>query len=102
MLSDEPSLPVGPIKFKIKSKTLTIQWKTPKDNGGDAEIKYILKIRGKISEPWQNVGENIETLKYDVKGVEFGKEFQYCVQAQNKHGVSDELTSEVTKIGMQT
>jgi len=55
-LPDRPSKPEGPLEATdIRGETLTLNWKPPKDNGGERISRYVVEKKKKGADKWSKV-----------------------------------------------
>ena len=93
---DKPAKPEGPITATdIVGEELTLNWKPPKDDGGEKINNYIVEKRKAGSKQWQKVSSFINSPSCNVRNLEPGTEYEFRVMAENMQGVSEPLeTSE--------
>ncbi|KAL8179199.1 UNVERIFIED_CONTAM: hypothetical protein K2H54_061596 [Gekko kuhli] len=93
---DKPQPPVGPIEVVDTSTSgITIQWKSPKDDGGKPVQKYIIERQQVGRKTWLTLGEtNGSSTIFTTNKVEHDKSYVFKVKAVNAEGTSEALESE--------
>lgn len=90
--------PGPPIKFtvdKVGADFATLQWKSPKVDGGSKVTTYHLKKRVKATGDWEKVATTSEfELTYKVKGLKENVEHYFSVCAENNAGVGPAAETE--------
>lgn len=92
----KPSSPEGPIKFSdIQKTSLTMAWKSCKQDGGSPVINYILEKR----ETWKSTWMPVTTTKpditsYCIQNLKDGQQMFFRVTAVNLVGKSEPLESD--------
>ncbi|XP_064634017.1 twitchin-like isoform X9 [Lineus longissimus] len=96
---DAPSAPEGPLEGEnIDASTIDLTWKAPLEDGCDPVSNYILEKRPVGSPDWQKCSSFLSSPHATVRNLDPGKEYEFRVMAENKHGVSEPLvTSEPIK-----
>ncbi|XP_056885621.1 immunoglobulin-like and fibronectin type III domain-containing protein 1 [Takifugu flavidus] len=88
--------PPGTPKVESASKTcIKLTWTPPEDDKGVPIIGYLLEKRKKDTTEWitlNDVSEPIEDVKYAVKQVTEGAEYEFRVSAINESGSGDPST----------
>ncbi|XP_046554801.1 titin-like [Haliotis rubra] len=92
---NKPSAPEGPLEIlEITANTVTIQWKTPKSNGGLALTAYYIERRDKKHTSWLKVDMVKPSIKsYCIQKLLEGNEYFFRVLAENPEGLSEPLES---------
>ncbi|KAK3103159.1 hypothetical protein FSP39_016894 [Pinctada imbricata] len=89
---DKPAAPEGPLTATdIIGEELTLNWKAPKDDGGEKINNYIVEKRKAGSKQWQKVSSFINSPSCNVRNLEPGTEYEFRVMAENMQGVSEPL-----------
>ncbi|CAF4579023.1 unnamed protein product [Rotaria sp. Silwood1] len=87
-----PTKPEGPLEAtNITADGCTLNWKPPKDNGGNDIKHYIVERREPGTEKWIKAGPSVLGTTCDVKGLEEGKNYEFRVSAENENGISEPL-----------
>ena len=89
-VTDKPS-PPNNLKLKaVTDTTATLQWAPPDNTGGCDITAYVVEKREGARRMWQTVGTTPagQCEAYIPKLVE-GKEYSFCVRAQNRVGTSE-------------
>ena len=73
---------------------MALQWKPPKDDGGEKVSNYILEKRPKGSDRWQKVSSYLTTPEATVRNLDEGQEYEFRVMAENANGISEPLETE--------
>lgn len=80
--------------LEITAKTVTIQWKAPKSNGGLALTAYYIERRDKKHTAWLKVDMVKPSIKsYCIQKLLEGNEYFFRVIAENPEGLSEPLES---------
>ena len=93
--SGKPSAPRDLVASEIKSTTVILEWKAPKDDGGSAILNYLVERRDKRWGSWVKVGltkGNVHTL--DVAQLYEATEYFFRVSAENEEGFGPEIEME--------
>ena len=89
---DVPSPPEGPLKIdNITRSSCTLQWRTPKDDGGSEILHYTLEKLDSENMRWLPVGETRD-LVFTVDRLIENHDYNFRVIAVNKQGESLPLT----------
>jgi hypothetical protein len=92
---DRPGMPEGPLDIlNMDAESCTLQWKPPKDNGGNEVANYIVEKREVGSEKWTKVSNTCVAERCPVKGLDEGKRYEFRIMAENIYGCSDPLVTQ--------
>ncbi|XP_052800015.1 twitchin-like isoform X4 [Mya arenaria] len=92
---DKPGKPEGPLEASdIRGETLTLNWKAPKDDGGERVSRYIVEKKKKGDPKWSKIGGFVSTPTAEVRNLEPGQEYEFRVMAENSNGVSEPIETE--------
>ena len=89
-VTDKPS-PPNNLKVKdITDTTATLQWAPPDSTGGCDITAYLVEKREGARRMWQPVGTlRGNTCEAFIQKLVEGKEYSFCVKAQNSVGTSE-------------
>ncbi|CAF0846330.1 unnamed protein product [Brachionus calyciflorus] len=86
---DKPESPEGPLEVsEVKTDSVTLSWKPPKDNGGTPITNYVIEKFDTKKNEWQKVSSFCRAPQYEVIGLEEGRPYKFRVSAENAQGVS--------------
>ncbi|XP_013785867.1 twitchin-like, partial [Limulus polyphemus] len=92
LVYDKPSSPRGPLEYpSTTNSSVTLQWKSPEDDGGSAITGYQIEKCEFGSDRWLPVPGYCPTTTYTVRNLEEGKQYKFRVSAENMYGVSEPL-----------
>ncbi|XP_038047568.1 titin-like [Patiria miniata] len=80
-----PDAPSTPEVTDTTSRSVSLSWNKPKDDGGDKITDYIIEKKEPFSIRWTEVGRTPDT-SLTVNGLKEGEELQFRVTAVNKAG----------------
>ncbi|CAF1068172.1 unnamed protein product, partial [Rotaria sordida] len=87
-----PTKPEGPLEAtNVTAEGCTLNWKPPKDDGGNDVKHYVVERREAGTDKWVKVGPSVPGTTCDVKGLEDGKNYEFRVAAENENGLSEPL-----------
>ncbi|TMS38626.1 hypothetical protein L596_005310 [Steinernema carpocapsae] len=87
---DRPAPPEGPITYpRVSRRTVTLEWKPPKDDGGSEITGYKIEYQEVGSTLWEKAPDTINALSYTVRNLENGKQYRFRVRAENLVGLSE-------------
>lgn len=90
---DRPGPPQGPLDATdIEADALTLNWRPPKDNGGDEITNYIVEKKAPNGD-WQRVTGSVAGTMCRVRNLDEGVPYEFRVMAENQYGISDPLVS---------
>ena len=96
---DKPGSPQGPLEVSnLKADSCTLNWKSPKEDGGSPVTNYIVEKYDTKKKEWQKVSSFCKIPVYDVIGLEEGRPYKFRVSAENVQGVSEPLETEITVV----
>ncbi|XP_035203102.1 immunoglobulin-like and fibronectin type III domain-containing protein 1 isoform X11 [Oxyura jamaicensis] len=98
-VTDKPQPPAGPMKIvESSANEITIQWKSPKDDGGKPVQSYIVERQEVGKSDWVALGETPRSCTtFTTNKVERDMSYYFRVRAVNAEGTSDALESEEVK-----
>lgn len=86
-ISDVPGVPYDFRYIKLGKSHVTLEWRTPHDDGGSKILKYSIKMKKDKKSDWEKlmtVDGNERNCK--VTDLEEGQEYYFAVCAENKKG----------------
>ncbi|XP_072050317.1 uncharacterized protein [Amphiura filiformis] len=87
---DKPNAPSTPTVTNVETKTIEITWSPPTSDNGSPVTGYIVEKLDMKQKQWIQVQEKeITDTTLIVSDVTAGNQYQFCVAACNKGGVSD-------------
>ena len=91
-----PGKPMGPIEVSnVTAHTCHLDWKPPKDDGGDPIKFYTVEKMDTEKGIWVPCGETIgRTPEFDVEGLNEGSTYMFRVKAVNNEGESEPLETD--------
>ena len=91
-----PGKPMGPLAVSdVTAHTCHLDWKPPKDDGGDPIKYYIVEKMDTEKGIWVPCGEtNGKTPEFDVEGLNEGCTYMFRVKAVNNEGESEPLETD--------
>jgi predicted phage tail protein len=91
-----PGKPMGPIWVtNVTSSTCHLEWKPPKDDGGDPIKYYTVEKMDTEKDVWIPCGETVgKTPEFDVTGLHEGCTYMFRVRAVNNEGESEPLETD--------
>uniref|UniRef100_A0AC34RIM6 Twitchin n=1 Tax=Panagrolaimus sp. JU765 TaxID=591449 RepID=A0AC34RIM6_9BILA len=90
---DKPSPPEGPMAYpNTTRRSIAIQWKPPKDDGGVELSGYRIEYQEVGSSFWEKAGTTSQ-LHHNIRNLENGKQYMFRVFAENIVGSSEPLLS---------
>ncbi|CAA98064.2 Twitchin [Caenorhabditis elegans] len=90
---DAPGKPTGPIRATdIQADAMTLSWRPPKDNGGDAITNYVVEKRTPGGD-WVTVGHPVGTT-LRVRNLDANTPYEFRVRAENQYGVGEPLETD--------
>jgi len=94
-----PDAPVGPIIFtNITRETVDASWRPPRYNGGSPLLSYFVEKRELSENIWIKVARiDAEETTLKIINVVESHKYEIRVTAENEHGKSEPLTSEIIK-----
>ena len=93
---DKPETPEGPLEVSnVKTDSVTLTWKPPKDNGGTPITNYVVEKFDTKKNEWSKVSSFCRTPEYEVIGLEEGRPYKFRVSAENAQGVSVPLETNI-------
>uniref|UniRef100_W5LBA6 Immunoglobulin like and fibronectin type III domain containing 1, tandem duplicate 4 n=1 Tax=Astyanax mexicanus TaxID=7994 RepID=W5LBA6_ASTMX len=87
-----PGQPAAPKVVSAFKNCINLEWSPPEKDGGTKILGYQLEKRKKDTNQWvalNSVNEPIEALKYAVKEVSEGSEYEFRVSAINASGAGE-------------
>ncbi|CAG2161698.1 unnamed protein product [Oppiella nova] len=91
LVYNQPSPPRGPLEYQsVTNSTVTLNWKTPEDDGGSEIIGYSVEKCEFGSDKWIPAGYSTGTV-HTAKNLEEGKQYKFRVRAENMYGISEPL-----------
>nr|XP_006823015.1 PREDICTED: titin-like [Saccoglossus kowalevskii] len=85
---DVPGPPVKLEIIAVDSTQMTLTWSPPDSDGGSPVINYVVEKREQFSSRWSKSSrETITELKYTVKELVEGSQYEFRVIAENKAGL---------------
>jgi len=90
----KPTIPIGPLAVsEVTKRTCHLQWKAPKDDGGNSIVQYEIEKMDEATGTWLPAG-NCKGTSFDVRNLVEGKMYKFLVRAVNKDGDSPDLETE--------
>lgn len=81
------------------SKSATIKWETPLNNGGSEIIGYVIEKKLEFMPKWEKViSIDASNLEYVLQNLKDKSDYLFRVSAENAVGVSVPATTEVVKL----
>lgn len=94
-----PSPPVNLVVKEAGSKSATIKWETPLNNGGSEIIGYVIEKKLEFMPKWEKViSIDASNLEYVLQNLKDKSDYLFRVSAENAVGVSVPATTEVVKL----
>jgi hypothetical protein len=94
LVVDKPGPPNGPLIYtNVSAEGITLNWKTPMDDGGSEITGYVIEKTDALSESWRPLPGYCPGVSFTIKtGLEDGKRYVFRVRAENAYGLSEPLT----------
>ena len=91
IVADKPGAPTSPQVIDVDSRSVTLSWTAPKDDGGSPLLGYVVDYRPEGGFRWDraNVDEDIVAQRYIVKGLRDKHMYDFRIAARNKAGVGE-------------
>lgn len=90
---DRPGPPQGPLEpTDIEADAITLNWRPPKDNGGDEITNYVVEKKEPGGD-WQKVSSAVHGTTFRVRNLREGVPYEFRVMAENQYGISDPLNT---------
>ena len=85
MIPVAPDAPSTPEVTDTTSRSVSLSWNKPRDDGGDKITGYIIEKKEPFSIRWTEVGRTQDT-SFTVNGLKEGEELMFRVTAENRAG----------------
>lgn len=86
---DKPGPPENITYPAVTRHTCTLNWDSPKDDGGSEIAGYRIEYQEVGSQIWDKVPGLISGNSYTVRGLEHGQQYRFRIRAENVVGLSD-------------
>ena len=84
----KPGKPAMPEIVKVDKDSVTLTYKPPGDDGGSEIFNYVIEYRIEGGYKWVRANEkNVTDLKYMVRLLKEGNDYEFRVSAENRAGV---------------
>ncbi len=86
-----PDSPRCPEVLGVTKNSVTLTWKSPKNDGGSAITNYIIEAKSSFGYNWTtvNIGQKVTTTTFMIPDLVEGNTYEFRVCAENRAGKSE-------------